>query len=115
MPYIHKSQRKLVDKLLDKVIGIVVRTYPNPGMLNYCITRLIHKYLYGELSYRSLNEVDGVLDCVKSEFYRQVVAPYEDKKKLENGPVSILDEIGPISYNEQKKFLDKHDQKLKGQ
>jgi len=29
----------------------------------------------------------GVLECIKQEFYRRAVAPYEDKKKEENGDV----------------------------
>lgn len=33
----------------------------------------------------SLADVLGTLECVKLEFYRRVVAPYEDKKCAENG------------------------------
>jgi len=29
----------------------------------------------------------GVLECAKMELYRRVAAPYEDKKKEENGDV----------------------------
>jgi len=29
----------------------------------------------------------GVLECVKQEFYRRKVAPYEDIKIIENGDI----------------------------
>ena len=32
-------------------------------------------------------EADGVLELVRLEFYRRVVAPYEDMKREENGDV----------------------------
>ena len=38
-------------------------------------------------SYHAYNEIIGVLECVKQEFYRRMVAPYEDKKCEENGDV----------------------------
>jgi hypothetical protein len=33
-----------------------------------------------------------VLECAKLELYRMIAAPYEDKKRLANGPVSELDD-----------------------
>jgi hypothetical protein len=29
----------------------------------------------------------GVLECIKQEFYRSDIAPYEDQKRQANGPV----------------------------
>ena len=60
------------------------------GELNYCITRIMNYYLgcnHFQPSYVAYNEVMGVLECVKQEFYRRMVAPYEDKKCEENGDV----------------------------
>lgn len=62
----------------------------NAGELNYVITDLIDNYLYFQYpvtSYVALNEVIGVLECVKLELYRRIAAPYEDKKMAENGDV----------------------------
>jgi hypothetical protein len=58
------------------------------GELNWKITTTIQSYLepYG-ISYQTLNEVIGVLECVKAELYRRVVAPYEDGKCAINGDV----------------------------
>jgi len=67
--------------------------YPaNAGELNYLITCLCHRYIHDKgLRYDNINEVIGVLECARLEFYRQVAAPYEDKKKCENGAISSLD------------------------
>jgi hypothetical protein len=39
------------------------------------------------LSYKSINDVIGVLECVKQEFYRRIAVPYEDKKIEQNGDI----------------------------
>lgn len=61
------------------------------GELNYCITVLVHEYLkaHGQ-SYRTMNDCIGVLDAAKAEFYRRVVAPYEDIKIEQNGDIEVL-------------------------
>lgn len=78
MPYITHDAR--VD---------VEQTGPhNAGELNYQITRQVLNYLdYSGKSYRTINEVMGVLECVKQELYRRMVGPYEDQKIAENGDV----------------------------
>lgn len=82
MPYIDRNKRT-----------VDVTSMPgNAGELNYSISLMIHQYIQRkELSYSLLNEVIGVLECAKLELYRQVVTPYENKKKTLNGPVSELD------------------------
>lgn len=59
------------------------------GELNYMITKLIDGYLKrkGTIRYTYLNEIIGVLECAKLEYYRRIVAYYEDKKIVENGDV----------------------------
>jgi hypothetical protein len=61
-----------------------------PGELNYLITELIKMYIgYIDKSpnYADMNEVIGVLECCKLEFYRRIVADYEDEKIEINGDV----------------------------
>jgi len=81
MPYIKEERRKDLDKY-----DLVPR---DPGELNYTIIQDILEYLglKDELHYADYNEVIGVLECVKQELYRRLIAPYEDKKKEENGDV----------------------------
>lgn len=67
-------------------------TIMNESGLNYLVTKIIHNYLGGKgIRYRYINEVVGVLECVKQELYRVIASVYESKKKLENGSVSDLD------------------------
>jgi len=81
MPYIKQERRD----------GLDAGAPPqSPGELNYCIARLCMEYIgspESPVSYWQLNEIMGVLECSKQEFYRRVVAPYEDRKELENGNV----------------------------
>jgi len=58
------------------------------GDLNFLITTLLDEYLsvHG-LSYTNINNLVGVLDCVKLELYRRIAAPYEDQKLDINGDV----------------------------
>jgi hypothetical protein len=78
MPYIEKWKRTECDDLY----------ITDPGMLNYVISLLVNNYFKESgVSYSNINEVVGVLECAKLELYRRVAAPYEDKKKEENGEV----------------------------
>lgn len=80
MPYIRETDRERL------AVGEPPRT---PGELNYNLTRAILAYLgpSDKWSYASLNEVLGVLEACKLEFYRRAVAAYEDVKAGYNGDV----------------------------
>ena len=80
MPYIIQSARY--------ELGTGYRRPATAGELNYAISMMIKEYVgtFG-LSYSTLNEVVGVLECAKLEVYRRMVAPYEDTKIEENGDV----------------------------
>lgn len=83
MPYIVKSARQRLDDSSD----LVAET---PGELNYLITTLLNAYLldHGK-RYQTINDIIGALESAKAEFYRRVVAPYEDEKKSLNGDVYL--------------------------
>lgn len=79
MPYLDKTA---IDALLER------QTFEKPGELNYIITSFCLDYLDDNgVSYTTLNEVIGVLECAKQEFYRRLVAVYEDDKAAKNGDV----------------------------
>jgi len=88
MPYIKQSMRNELDPLINALAEEMHELGCNEGDLNYCITSLVIAYVEANgLSYSSLSDVTGVLNDVKVEFERRVVAPYEDKKIAENGDV----------------------------
>jgi predicted type IV restriction endonuclease len=55
------------------------------GVLNYVFTRVLRKVYPAR--YYHYNKAVGVLECIKQEYYRRVVAPYEDKKMQETGDI----------------------------
>jgi len=87
MPYIKQEERKELDAAILPLIEVLKKAPPEKldGWMNYTITKLL-KNVYKK-KYFSLNRAIGVLTSVLLEFYRRVVAPYEDEKIKENGDV----------------------------
>ena len=86
MPYIHQTNRDALANdlasLAEKLTGV--------GDLNYSITRLVQNFLARRrkpIEYTDCNEMIGVLESVKLEFYRRVLVPYEDNKCMTNRDV----------------------------
>ena len=88
MPYILKKDRTQYVPTLSLLINILKKTpeIDRDGHINFVITTLL-KNLYDPPKYRRYNKAIGVLECIKLEFYRRMVAPYEDKKTELNGDV----------------------------
>lgn len=85
-PYIPKERREEVRYTSQKHIPAT------PGELNYVLTSIILEYLHGispmePNRYADFNEVVGVLECVKAEFIRRKLNPYEDVKMEREGDV----------------------------
>lgn len=81
MPYITEKRRERVEA------GDGPATV---GELNYQITCDCMSYMLSagiEPSYSAMNEIIGVLECVKQEFYRRVLIPHEEEKIKQNGDV----------------------------
>lgn len=83
MPYIEQDRRKVFEDSIQKLHRIIL----HPGELNYCITKLCDNFIGDDICYKNLNAVIGVLECAKNEYYRKVVAPYENLKCDANGEV----------------------------
>ena len=83
MPYIKPKPRPELTLRSD-------RDAETPGELNFQITQLIMRYIHKyKPTYALGNTIMGVLECAKAEFYRRVLAKYEDAKKDENGDVYV--------------------------
>lgn len=82
MPYIKQADREEIE---DEIHDFIAH---NAGELNYIITVICNDYLsYRAEKYQTYNDIIGVLECAKMEYYRRKVAPYEDDKIKENGDV----------------------------
>jgi hypothetical protein len=87
MPYIKMDDRVKFKEAIEEIFALDLNT---PGEMNYLITCIcqIYQANQGE-SYATHNEIVGVLECVKQEWVRCQLGPYEEKKKLENGDVHV--------------------------
>jgi hypothetical protein len=86
MPYIKQSYREAIKELhIEDFV-------PNgPGELQYVIALFVEAYMdTNGISYQKCNDMLGALSGAHAEFYRKVVAPYEDKKIQENGHIYRL-------------------------
>jgi hypothetical protein len=85
MPYIKLAARNRFENLLNHIMHNLPA---DAGELNYLISRIIDLYIKVKgKNYANLNEVIGVLECVKQEYYRRVISVYENIKMKENGDV----------------------------
>lgn len=87
MPYIKQEERDRLDPAINSV-NVDIKD----GALNYTITRICHHWIEAHpFKYFTLARVMGCLICVMFELYRAVIAPYEDRKRTENGGISEYD------------------------
>lgn len=84
MPYIDAERRHWLEpRPIDEAV--------TAGELNFQVACLVNEYLtVNGVSYHRLNDVVGVLECLKLEIYRRLVAPYEDDKIIDNGDVFTI-------------------------
>ena len=116
MPYIREEDRiavitrgPIISGELNYVITkLAIKFKDTPMTLRVFIKKSILQYLGERQSYTLFNEVMGVLECARFEYLRRmgydllvnesflalekwlyfdIIAPYEDKKKEENGDV----------------------------
>lgn len=88
MPYVDKVRRVVLTPVVE-MTRAVAKCLPTPfnvGDANWLITNIILVALpLG--SYSEYNAAIGLLECIKQELYRRMIAPYEDSKCLVNGDV----------------------------
>lgn len=91
MPYIaNKNQRENLDNIARQVVAYLNFSEWDTvwGDLNYFVTKLFRLVAAKRFNYCTLNNLTGVLDCVKLEWYRRVVAVYEDGAIARNGDLT---------------------------
>jgi len=100
MPYIKNNRRHLLEP--------VILDPQNAGELNYCITRLIVKYVIKHgLNYETMSSITGVLQDVQDEFHNRIYHLYEHIKCHENGDVytELLNEIQKYKNTHLEEFI----------
>ncbi len=80
MPYIESGLRRAIDSGRMEPRAV--------GELTYAMTKLALAYVEKKgLNFATCADVMAALHATDKEFYRRVVAPYEDTKIEENGDV----------------------------
>lgn len=86
MPYIKEEQRKILDPKVEDLSDFIT----NGGKINYCIVKLCLSFVQFEgENYENYAECLAAIEGAKQELYRKHIAPYEDKKEQENGPIKV--------------------------
>ena len=81
MPYINQECREPLDQIVDKMSDVELK----PGELNYILFAFCKRYV--PTSYTHYRDYIGELNECVAEIRRSLLAPYEEKKKMENGEV----------------------------
>lgn len=103
MPYIKQEFRDELDAVVDAFAAKVKEIHDkNPaqtrdGLLNYSLTRAFNQ-VFADARYHDFNELIGMLECCKLEYYRKYLADYEDLKESENGKVDTFNKKDKSGY-----------------
>jgi len=89
MPYIKKKDREKYDsnigRLVDELVAVGDKNTIK-GHHNYVMFMIALKLAKSlGIRYATLQDIIGTFDCCKTEFYRRVLSPYEDKAVHKNG------------------------------
>jgi len=91
MPYIAAEVRTPYEELIKSLARTIREATEDhtkrAGHLNYAVTRLLVDTYGRELLYWQHNEIIGMLECCKQEFYRRRTGPFEDFWHEKNGDV----------------------------
>jgi hypothetical protein len=91
VPYIVQAKRDVLDPVIEALVDALRQLESDDennnfeGNVNYAISKLLDKAY--SVTYRDVNDVVGVLECIKLEYYRRVAVPYENQKSFDNGDV----------------------------
>jgi len=89
MPYIEPARRKLLEPAIKRLIISLCDNRATEGDINYVITRILWT-MYPAIGYDIMNTGLGIIEAVKLEYSRRLLAPYEEKKRDINGDISVV-------------------------
>lgn len=90
MPYVNQGRRDHLDPYIQPIIGRLWM----PGDLSYVIARLAASKVSEGSNFADRVKVYAELQASADEYYRRVIAPYEDQKCKQNGDVYALQDHG---------------------
>ena len=90
MPYIPAENRPQYDSLIQPLAQKLRDNGVQVGEINYVVTQLLLSLWSTSPSYGTGSKLRAALTDAHDEFYRTALAPYEDEKSRQNGPVVPL-------------------------
>jgi hypothetical protein len=89
MPYVKEEIKQSLEpelkNLIDKLTPLL-----SSGIIVYVLYKIVKEvYGHSELGFDLMSEGNKVLDDASREYYRKVMAPYEDGKIEQNGNVEF--------------------------
>ena len=85
MPYIDQLQRQRLHRITDAIRD---EHLDSAGEINYLCSVIVLEYIkQKDLTYRTINDAIGALECAKLELYRRLAVPYEETKIIANGDI----------------------------
>ncbi len=96
MPYIKEEHREILDPIINDLKRTIVNiTLDDESvklecLINYMILKMLSE-MYTAKNYDEINDVIGMLECCKLEYYRKVAAIVNDQSEYDYG--EILDPL----------------------
>ena len=87
MPYIERTARLQYAELIDSLFDMLDQNDFHSGHLNYVIYSLLKRRFMKHRGYSEGSRLRGVMFDVAEEFYRRLLAPYEEQMIDKNGDV----------------------------
>lgn len=105
MPYINKSQRPELEKLVDETSAKIKELHNATGnsrgaLMNFFISELMRS-VWNDPRYADMAEARSALQEAHDEYARRVIAPYEDLKIQQEGDIR---NFNTPTYNEKNKY-----------
>lgn len=88
MPYVEQDRRKFLASQTYKQLLDIADTM-HIGDINFLISNLLWVRFNKNRSYKTANELLGVLEAAKLELYQRQIIPYEAQKQSENGDLDV--------------------------
>lgn len=105
MPYINKSQRQELEKMVDEASAKIKELHASTGnsrgaLMNFFVSELMRS-VWSDPRYADMAEARSALQEAHDEYGRRVIAPYEDLKIKQEGDIRNFNSKG---YQEKNSY-----------
>lgn len=84
MPYIKEQDKPKFETAITEIVADLLNDY-QPGELTYVLYVIARRVAMNNRRYGHLSQVRASIQDAADEFYRRIMAEYEDEKIVQNG------------------------------